>query len=716
MSLPLLDSIRASTIAMAVGAVLAGCGGGNASSDDALSAGTTTVSAGTTATGTTSTDASTTTAETTTTATDATAGNTTDTAAAAATTTLASTVSATNGVVTVGSGDTVTTSGGSTAIVVASAATKTSSGASDTGAAATKKSGVGINLASIDYYSSILPTIDLMKRSGPWLTQCNPYVGTQCKNFTGKAGTWDTLEESSLNLDAAGWPQSLPSASDTTVKYRSVTAILFANGWQQAGKYVVRYDGSGTLSYSGVGTKNVSQSSAGRDVVDVVVNGANGMYLTINATDPTNHLRNVRVYPPGGACSGDLTTYAASAAACTGATGSYVAFENFPSDSIWHPAFLNETKGFRTLRFMDWGRTNGNMITDWSARSSYTGRTWNSPVGVPLEAMINLANTVSADPWLNIPTHATDDYVRQFARVLHANMASGLTANIEYSNEPWNYSFAASSWIYQQAQATWPAEVANKTDPYVLASNWYANRLVQVCNLIKTEFGADSSRVRCVANSQAGVPFVTNSILNCSVAAKTTGQACAKSIDVVAIAPYFGGYIPAAKYRSVVSSWYSSADGGVTQMFNELLGSESTNTLVAKAATPLQAISAVTGGSLTQVHGWMTAQKAALDKFNIPMWAYEGGQSMVAPAGNTDTTLQKLINTTNHDARMGAVYAQMLADWKAAGGQTFAFYSDVSMDGQYGDWGLMLNQFDTTQPKWQAVAQARDSSCWWTGC
>ena len=66
--------------------------------------------------------------------------------------------------------------------------------------------------------------------------------------------------------------------------------------------------------------------------------------LTITATDPANHLRNIRVYMPGGACSNDLGTYAASAAACTTGKGSYVPFEAFPSAAgIWNPQFLDET-------------------------------------------------------------------------------------------------------------------------------------------------------------------------------------------------------------------------------------------------------------------------------------------------------------------------------------------------------------------------------------
>ncbi|MCK9685869.1 hypothetical protein [Scleromatobacter humisilvae] len=579
----------------------------------------------------------------------------------------------------------------------------------------TAKSSLGLNLGTLDYYSPSMPTIDLMKKGSAWLTQCNPYVaGSTCKNLTGGASAFDTLEEASIDLDADGWPRSLPASDDATHKFRSVATIILSGGWQQAGEYIVRYDGAGTLSYNGVATKNASKSTAGRDVIQVVNTSAAGLTLSITATTPGNYLRNVRVYPPGGACANDLTTYAASAAACTGATGAYVPFENFPSTSIWHPMLLAELKGFRTARFMDWMRTNTSTVSDWSQRTVATWRSWNTPAGVPIEKIVALANAAGIDPWVNVPTHATDDYVAQFAKVLHQQLSPTQSVNVEYSNEPWNYSFTGTNWMYAQGQAAWPAEVAAKTSPFTLQANWYANRLVQVCNIIKNEFGADKSRVRCIANTQAASVGSATAVLNCTVAAKTLGRACGKSIDVLSIAPYFGGYISATKLRPTVASWYTTTDGGLAALFSEIMGSEAPTAAVAPLAV---AGSNVATGSLAQIKSWMVANKAVADQFHIPLWAYEGGQGLAPPAGDTDATLVTLFTNANRDPRMAAAYARMLSDWQAAGGQTFALYADIGTPSKYGMWGLKETVFDTNSVKWTAVTKFRDAvTCWWSGC
>ena len=704
MALNLFDTVRGSTLAVAVSALVSACGGGGGS-DEPTQASSTSTSTGS------SVDSSVSSSGSASTGVDmATGQGATPVGADASNVYAAQAISNTSAALTTASAD--------QNVVVASAASTTTAAASTIGVrtlAAASRSGLGMNLGTLDYYAPTLPTIDLMKKANGWLTQCNPYsAGSTCKSFTGSASSWDTLEESKLDLDADGWPRSLPDAADATVKYRSVGTVILSGGWQQAGQYVVRYDGAGTLTYSGVGTKNASKSTAGRDVVDVVNTNASGLIMAITATTPGNYVRNVRVYPPGGACANDLTTYAPSAAACTDTTGAFVAFENFPAGSIWHPALLSELKGFRTARFMDWQRTNTSLVSDWSQRTPATARSWNTPAGAPIEQIVSLANAANIEPWVNVPTHASDDYVANFAKVLHSQLASNLSVNVEYSNEAWNYAFTATHWMYDQAQAAWPAEVAAKTDPYLLQQNWYANRLVHVCSIIKNEFGADKGRVRCVANTQAASTGSATGVLNCTVAAKTLGQACGKSIDVLAIAPYFGSYVGLTKLRTTVSTWYTQADGGLTQLFSEIMGSEGSTSVTA----PLLAVgSAAPGGSLAQVHAWMTGNKAVADKFGIPMWAYEGGQGLVPPGGDTDASLVTLFTAANRDPRMGAAYARMLADWQASGGQTFTLYTDVAASSKYGMWGLKENQFDTGSAKWTAVVKVRDTvSCWWTGC
>jgi hypothetical protein len=298
--------------------------------------------------------------------------------------------------------------------------------------AAAAHSGVGLNVTAMNYYSSEVATFDVMKRAGPWLTQCSGTPG--CSNFAAGAGTWDTKEEAALDLDANGYPRTLPVADDTKAKFRKVTTMVSANGTLPAGRYTVVYDGVGTLAYGGNVTKQPSLSKAGREIIDVAGGPSASMYLTITSSTPGNYLRNIRIYLPGGACANDLQAYAADASACGGAKGAYVPFESFPKTAIWNPQFLADVKGFRTLRFMDWGNTNSNMMESWAQRPLVTDRVWSGPNGVPIEAMLDLSNTVNADPWMNLPAHVNDDYIAQFSRLAVQKLSPGLKVNLEYAN------------------------------------------------------------------------------------------------------------------------------------------------------------------------------------------------------------------------------------------------------------------------------------------
>jgi len=692
MALNWIATVRASTMAMAIGAAVGGCGGGAAGDAQTATSGTSSTSSANSGS-----DTSSSTSGTAPTQDGATAvAGSGDTATQTSGGTDASTTS-TDGTTTT----TAATDPGDPIVVAAAGTTTTTSTASSTPA----RSGAALNLSGLDYFSNELPTIDVMKRAGAWLTQCSG--GTNCAGFATGASAWDTLEESALDVDANGWVRSLPASGDTTHKYRSVATLLSASGALPLGRYIVRYDGAGAISYSGA-TRQSSLSSAGRDVVDIT--GTGNVWMSITATTSGNYLRNIRVYLPGGACANDLTVYAASAAACTSSTGAYVAFESFPATQIWNPQFLQDIKGFRALRFMDWARTNSATAKTWADRTLPTARTWTGPNGAPIEAMLDLANAVQADAWMNVPPYANDDYALQIGKLAATHLTGASRLDLEYGNEPWNYGFAATAWMFNQAKAKWSSQVAAGVSPYTLQYSWYGERLSQVCAAAKQ----GNASTRCVVNSQAANPWVANQMLTCPYAAAELGHACATNIDVLAVAPYFGYYVSAANLRATVATWYADADGGLSRLFQELTGKDAGGNAV---TAPLSvAGSGAAGGALAQSRSWMTANKAVADSFKIPLWAYEGGQHLVPLSGDKDTALVNLFIAANRDPRMGAAYDTMMADWKAAGGQTFAYFSHVGAPSRYGMWGLKETPTDNGNAKWLAALRARGAGCTWSGC
>src|SRR5262249_27268821 len=138
--------------------------------------------------------------------------------------------------------------------------------------------------------------------------------------------------------------------------------------------------------------------------------------------------------------------------------------------------FLAHLKRFSTLRFMDWTSTNNSTVVNWSDRTLPTGR--QTVNGVAWEYVIELANTLDKDIWVNVPAEASDDYVRQLATLLRDKLRPDVAVYVEYSNEVWNWGFDQATWNKNQAIAEVqaggsPLNFDGDTDPNV----WAARRI-----------------------------------------------------------------------------------------------------------------------------------------------------------------------------------------------------------------------------------------------
>lgn len=471
-----------------------------------------------------------------------------------------------------------------------------------------------------------------------------------------------------------------------TQQFNSVGVLLLRNltntpnGNYPAGQYIVLYDGQGTIAYSFDAVKNTALSTPGRDVLNVTPTYGGGVNLTITSTDPNNtgnYIRNIRV------------VQAANEAALN-------------AGQIFNPNFLSLMQNFRVLRFMGWFQINDNPLTSWTGRPIPANAFWGSATGVPIEAAVQLSNLLSADAWLNIPHMADNNYITQMATLVHSKLGSAQKVYLEYSNETWNYVFGQAKWIQSQGQVEWPNSGAST---FQLNRDWFGQRVAQMCDIWKSVWGADANRVVCVLGAQAATTYTATEALNCPLWA--AGAPCSgHGIGAVAIAPYFGGPVP--------SAWTSQSDGGLSNLFTSF--------------TTQNDPSIPVGGWIGQVSSWETAYRTALAPYNLPMIAYEGGQTFEGfPNGvnsdGTNTPLTNLYIAANRDSRMGAAYATYLQKWKSNGGQLFTVFEDIAPYSQFGEWGLLESIMQTTSPlssappKWQAVQNFITSSpCWWSAC
>jgi hypothetical protein len=536
-------------------------------------------------------------------------------------------------------------------------------------------SALGMNLQAVSYFSSELPFLNVFKLAGSWITHGNQY---------------DTGETKYLNLDADGWPKSLTAINNPSPQqFTSVGVLLLrnlpqtANGYYPAGRYVVLYDGQGTLSYGFDAT--LVSSSPGRDVINVAKPTYDGgIDLRITATDPNhngNYVKNIRV----------------------------VKAENeslLKSGQLFSPTFLGLLKNFRALRFMDWLGANSTTVSSWSDRPLLSNAFWGTANGVPLEVAIQLANAVSADAWVNAPVKADNNYLTQMATLVYNQLGTSQKAYVELSNEVWNGGFPQNAYSISQGTAQFP----KAQNQWYAGDEWYGMRVAQMADIWYGVYGSSAFNSRVVvvmAGQAANADVLAQELATSDWTGPGNGPAANHHIGAAAIAPYFFSTPSAADFAVMMAA----ADGGLSSLLSTVTSKGSF------ASIP-------SGGQIALSNAWTTSNAKVASSYKIPLVAYEGGQSLQAvPTFAPGSPQLTLMINANRDPRMGAAYTQYLNGWKANGGTLFMHFNDSFPPTVFGEWGALESVMQTTSPlssappKWQAIQNfITNNPCWWPSC
>lgn len=527
---------------------------------------------------------------------------------------------------------------------------------------------LGIGLSGIADWSTQLPFLDAFKSSREWVTQCVSGE-PDCK------GEWSTEESNLLNLDENGWVKSLP-APEEAPKYTRVSTLLLRDipNRYPSGKYIVLYEGQGTIEYSLDAQKDRTASTPGRDVINVDAKGGGGILLTITATDPKktgDYIRNIKVVQ--------------------------AEFEKSLETEIFNPKFIDKIKKFRTLRFMDWMKTNGSEQKEWSDRphpsiASYAVK------GAPIEIMVALSNKVKAPPWFNMPHLATDEYITNFAKLVKKSLDPNINVYVEFSNEVWNWQFPQAQYALKQGKARWGED---KADAFY---QWYGMRAAQTCDIWKSVFGNESNRVACVLSTQRAYKGLESYALECSYWVAEGNKPCYQhGIDAYAVAAYVSGNLGSPENSSTVESWLKDPDGGFGKAFKQLreggLLRESTD-------------------SLSDVYKDLIYHKEVAQKKGLTLVAYEGGQHITGTGGvENNDKLTNFFIELNRRPEMSDFYTQLLNDWKKAGGTLFMHFVDIASSSKWGSWGALEYLDQNGSPKYNALMDFIDKNpCSWNGC
>lgn len=466
-------------------------------------------------------------------------------------------------------------------------------------AAAPPDKGWGINLHGVRYWSPTLPFKDVFKQAGPWIPQ-----------RTG-SDTWNTGEP--LDLDDTGWIRSLQPGQE------AATMVLLGPR-VPAGHYRLTYDGEGEI-FVGLDGKIVARE--GRRLT-VEVRPKNSLILKLLKTDPANPLRNIRLLMPDEAAG--------------------------RQESPFNPAYLDYLRGFRVLRFMDWANANEKTSAEWAERTTLRHATQQQDRGVALEYMIDLAATLAANPWFAVPHAASDDYVRNMARLIRTRLPRQLKFYIEYSNEVWNGIFPQHHYAAQEAARRGLRD----------ADEFYVQRALQIFRIFEEEFGGSERFVRVVAGQAVHLHRAGRLLSH---------PALAKRVDAYAIAPYFGHDLHVS----------------------------------AQSAPNPDALMARLAEDLEKTRRVIRANVELARKAGVALIAYEGGQHVTNPPHRDD-----FCAGVNRHPQMESLYARYMDIWEEeTQGALMVLFADMSTYGRFGCWGLSEFHGQSLQaaPKLRAVRE-----------
>ncbi|MEW5837426.1 MAG: hypothetical protein AB1717_01140 [Pseudomonadota bacterium] len=500
---------------------------------------------------------------------------------------------------------------------------------------------LGSNLSSVVDFSSELPFVNHMRMARPW--------------FSASSTTFQ--DNRPLQLDLNGNVLSLePGQFARTVVFTGTPADpgLAGKGFH------LFYKGQGRLSYNNV---DVLSQSPGHDVIRLrTISGSDTeltAIITIEQTDIADPVRDLRLVLPGGICVKNPLQRVKGVNDCP--PDEFLAFSRHDQDILFNPEFLQRIQSYRSLRFMDWMRTNNSTQTSFDKRPLPQHQFWSTESGVPLEVMIALVNLMDMDPWFNIPHLANDDYVRAFATLVDQDMEPGRRAYIEYSNEVWNGLFTQTGYATKKGIQLGLNILDNgQIDDATGMVRFYSRRAQRIFDLFSEVMGG-SDRIRRVMATQAVVPYFTEEILK-------FGKARSKT-DVFAIAPYFGDTIVDQTKRDELLSL------GVDGVFDWL---QNDNNAV------------LDFGSLPSIDRVILNQLQVLRQFGIPLTSYEGGQHFLAAGSlSNDAELNNLMDALNRDPRMKSIYLAYLKKWRKRTGEVFHHYVHTDRWSVFGRWGAL---------------------------
>ncbi len=531
---------------------------------------------------------------------------------------------------------------------------------------------LAMGLRAINDWSRQQPFLDRMKTARTW-------VG----HLPGQWGGWTSeMLENGGYFDEHGWIWGIPAELASVESYILTDQPEAAVGLK--GRYRVTYDGQGELTVTGKARVVKKEPS---EIWFTYTPGDGLVGLKIRKTDPDrtgDYIRNIVVLHED-----------------------HIALHE--AGALFNPDWIARVSDLRLVRFMDWMKTNGSSLSSWQGRPrpmdfSFTWR------GVPVEVMLALGNEIGADIWVNMPHMGDDEYVRSFAKTVRNGLDPGLRVFVEYSNELWNFSFEQTRWARQQAEARWGKEPQDGWIQYA------GLRAAEVADIWGEVFQKDLDRLVRVVAVHTGWKGLEQAQLMLPL---EEGRTPVDSFDAYAVTGYFGIELGTEKGAPRTKSWIQAAqeqarEKGAAKGLKRVrldrhVAEQYSGPAIAKASEALRE------GSLNQLLTDLLPYHAGIaKKHGLALVMYEGGSHVVGVGlPMNDETLTDFFVRLNYSDEMGALYRDLLAGWRKAGGTLFNAYVDLGKPGKWGSWGA-LRFLEDENPRHTALTTFnRDNPGWW---
>lgn len=406
----------------------------------------------------------------------------------------------------------------------------------------------------------------------------------------------------------------------------------------------------------------------------------------------------------------------ASAATGTGLTNVRLyqaGYSSYDESGVFTREWLEAAGRAKVLRFMDWAETNGNRDTEWTDRT-FVSDHWNQQGS--WEYMVQLANLTHRDLWINIPAHASNDYVLKLAQLIrfgsdgvnpfasqaeydayqgtkYRGLDPDLNVYVEYSNEVWNSQFEAQKYATAQANAAYDAGTTYGPNGVTLNFDgtnpapgsqyrnyrWLGAHLVgDIVGTFRQVFGdaAINTQVRPVVSGWKIYPNTT--IEQALQMIEAAGWGVRENLYAVSDTGYFGYTDLAQAQAAPNASRDTATEEELISIFQQ----------------------ATDDGEGTL--DWRTTTALAT-AYGLRHVAYESGPSIGGTAAQAAAQM---------DERFRTIVVTGLNNWYASGAELsnfFSMHSIANYGGQYGDWAFSDNRWDENQPRAKAFWDIRSA-------